>query len=30
VWVNGLRVFDGAQYIRRQSGPGSVIKNFDP
>jgi N-acyl-D-amino-acid deacylase len=30
VWVNGLRVFDGAKYIRRQSGPGSVIKNFDP
>ena len=30
VWVNGLCVFDGAQYIRRQSGPGSVIKNFDP
>ncbi len=30
VWVNGLRVFDGAKYIRRQSGPGTVIKNFDP
>ena len=30
VWVNGLRVFDGAKYIRRQSGPGAVIKNFDP
>jgi N-acyl-D-amino-acid deacylase len=30
VWVNGLRVFDGAKYIRRQSGPGMVIKNFDP
>src|SRR5687768_702241 len=30
VWVNGLRVFDGAKYIRRQSGPGRVIKNFDP
>src|SRR5688500_12306751 len=30
VWVNGLRVFDGATYIRRQSGPGAVIKNFDP
>jgi N-acyl-D-amino-acid deacylase len=29
VWVNGLRVFDGAKYVRRQSGPGSVIKNFD-
>ena len=23
VWVNGLRVFDGEKYIRRQSGPGS-------
>ena len=22
VWVNGLRVFDGEKYIRRQSGPG--------
>jgi N-acyl-D-amino-acid deacylase len=30
VWVNGLRVFDGAKYIRRQAGPGAVIKNFDP
>ena len=30
VWVNGLRVFDGAKYIRRHSGPGAVIKNFDP
>jgi N-acyl-D-amino-acid deacylase len=30
VWVNGLRVFDGAKYIRRQPGPGAVIKNFDP
>jgi len=30
VWVNGLRVFDGATYIRRQSGPGAVIRTFDP
>jgi hypothetical protein len=30
VWVNGLRVFDGAKYIRRQSGPGTVIRTFDP
>jgi N-acyl-D-aspartate/D-glutamate deacylase len=30
VWVNGLRVFDGAKYIRRQSGPGAVIRTFDP
>ena len=29
VWVNGLRVFDGAKYIRRQSGPGAVIRTFD-
>ena len=29
VWVNGLRVFDGAQYIRRQAGPGQVIRKFD-
>jgi N-acyl-D-amino-acid deacylase len=29
VWVNGLCVFDGAKYIRRQPGPGNVIKNFD-
>jgi N-acyl-D-aspartate/D-glutamate deacylase len=30
VWVNGLCVHDGAKYIERQSGPGSVIRNFDP
>jgi len=30
VWVNGLRVFDGQKYIRRQSGPGAVIRTFDP
>jgi N-acyl-D-aspartate/D-glutamate deacylase len=30
VWVNGLRVHDGAKYIERQSGPGSVIRKFDP
>lgn len=29
VWVNGLQVFDGVKYIRRQSGPGAVIRNFD-
>jgi N-acyl-D-aspartate/D-glutamate deacylase len=29
VWVNGLQVFDGAKYIRRQCGPGVVIRNFD-
>jgi N-acyl-D-amino-acid deacylase len=29
VWVNGLQVFDGVKYIRRQSGPGVVIRNFD-
>jgi len=30
VWVNGLRVFDGEKYIWRQSGPGAVIRTFDP
>jgi N-acyl-D-aspartate/D-glutamate deacylase len=30
VWVNGLRVHDGAKYIRRQCGPGEVIRTFDP
>jgi len=30
VWVNGLRVFDGEKYVRRQSGPGQVIRTFDP
>jgi len=30
VWVNGLQVHDGVKYIRRQCGPGEVIKNFDP
>jgi N-acyl-D-aspartate/D-glutamate deacylase len=29
VWVNGLQVFDGVKYIRRQSGPGVVIRTFD-
>ena len=29
VWVNGLCVFDGAKYMRRQSGPGAVIRKFD-
>jgi len=30
VWVNGLQVFDGAQYVRRQCGPGAVLRKFDP
>ncbi len=30
VWVNGLSVFDGAKYVRRQSGPGAVLRKFDP
>jgi hypothetical protein len=30
VWVNGLRVHDGEKYIRRQCGPGAVIRTFDP
>lgn len=29
VWVNGLHVYDSVQYIRRQNGPGAVIRNFD-
>ena len=29
VWVNGLCVHDGEKYVERQSGPGSVIRNFD-
>jgi hypothetical protein len=29
IWVNGLQVFDGAKYIRRQCGPGVVIRKFD-
>ena len=30
VWVNGLQVHDGAKYVRRQCGPGEVIRTFDP
>jgi N-acyl-D-aspartate/D-glutamate deacylase len=30
VWVNGLQVHDGTKYVRRQCGPGEVIRNFDP
>jgi N-acyl-D-amino-acid deacylase len=29
VWVNGLCVHDGEKYVRRQSGPGAVIRKFD-
>ena len=29
VWVNGLQVFDGAQYSVRQRGPGHVLRSFD-
>jgi len=29
VWVNGLRVFDGEKYVRRQCGPGHVLRSFD-
>jgi N-acyl-D-aspartate/D-glutamate deacylase len=29
VWVNGLRVYDGVQYTRRDRGPGQVLRNFD-
>src|SRR3954468_5125440 len=29
VWVNGLQVFDGQQYVARQCGPGHVLRTFD-
>jgi N-acyl-D-amino-acid deacylase len=29
VWVNGLQVFDGLQYVARQCGPGHVLRTFD-
>lgn len=28
VWVNGLQVFDGAQYSARRHGPGHVLREF--
>ena len=29
VWVNGLRVFDGAQHFSESAGPGRVLRAFD-
>jgi N-acyl-D-amino-acid deacylase len=30
VWVNGLRVFSGVQHDSLESGPGRVLRAFDP
>jgi hypothetical protein len=29
VWVNGVRVFDGADYVKLERGPGAVLDRFD-
>ena len=29
VWVNGVRVFDGTNYVKLQHGPGQVLDRFD-
>lgn len=29
VWVNGVQVFDGADYVRLEHGPGAVLDRFD-
>ncbi len=29
VWVNGVRVFDGKDYVKLQHGPGQVLDRFD-
>ena len=29
VWVNGVQVFDGADYVRLEKGPGAVLDRFD-
>ena len=29
VWVNGVRVFDGTDYVKLQHGPGQVLDRFD-
>ena len=29
VWVNGVRVFDGVDYVKMQKGPGQVLDKFD-
>jgi hypothetical protein len=30
VFVNGVRVFDGKEYARRDKGPGQVLDRFLP
>jgi N-acyl-D-aspartate/D-glutamate deacylase len=30
VWVNGVPVFDGAQYTLAGAGPGQVLRTFEP
>ena len=29
VWVNGVQVFDGADYVKLEGGPGAVLDQFD-
>ena len=29
VWVNGVQVFDGADYVKLEGGPGAVLDRFD-
>ncbi len=29
VWVNGVKVFDGKDYVRMEKGPGQVLDRFD-
>jgi N-acyl-D-aspartate/D-glutamate deacylase len=29
VWVNGVQVFDGADYVELEGGPGAVLDRFD-
>ena len=29
VWVNGVQVFDGADYVKLAGGPGAVLDRFD-
>lgn len=29
-WVNGIRVFDGTDYVAHTSGPGEVLTRFNP
>ena len=30
VWVNGVKVHDGVNYIHLESGPGQVLDRFNP